>query len=395
MRGGIVVGSKPRTLSLENGRLELDITGRSVGSLPVSNILGIACACDRVGRRLQAEYGAEPIPGHVLIEAVVAECGCEPESVLPTDRCYNRTNKGIPLENSPVFIYEGGLFRYVGPNFPYTGPVYHKPKGERERVVAWRIEGKLRCDDNDVGIVLHDPSSAPPRTGGPSCQQAPPTPTRASSSRRQASVLRIDPETAIRAVRDYNDGSYRGRRNLELDKFAYDSFREGLPDAEEPLTDLVCFVGEVYGGADGRFLVPSYSYRKEAILIVKELRLVLDQWRSTVKGVRAFAEEIPNDAVLEFLFKPFVGTQRWGVWASKTLHFLRPDAFPILDSHAKNALGLRMLASSPYGYKRFCLAFRDALAANDQALAAARDIDGGASPTDLKLFDKILYQLGK
>jgi hypothetical protein len=72
----------------------------------MSKSLDIPGTCDRVGRRLQAEYDPEPIPAAVLIEAVVEECGCQPTSVLPTDRCYNRTNNGIPWENSPVFIYE-------------------------------------------------------------------------------------------------------------------------------------------------------------------------------------------------------------------------------------------------------------------------------------------------
>jgi len=82
------------------------------------------------------------------------------------------------------------------------------------------------------------------------------------------------------------------------------------------------------------------------------------------------------------------------VWASKTLHFLRPDAFPIFDKRAKKALGKKNIASLPADYHWFCCAFRDALVANRCALAAARDIDGGESPTDVKLLDKILYQLG-
>jgi hypothetical protein len=110
----------------------------------MSRSLDIAGACDRVGRELQLQYDPEPIPAAVLIEAVVAACGCKPGSVLPADRCYNRTNNGIPWKNSPVFICEGrGLFRHVGPNYPYTGPVYHKPTGEPERIVGQRIEGRL------------------------------------------------------------------------------------------------------------------------------------------------------------------------------------------------------------------------------------------------------------
>jgi hypothetical protein len=105
-------------------------------------------------------------------------------------------------------------------------------------------------------------------------------------------------------------------------------------------------------------------------------------------------EEIPGQAALDFLLAPFVGTKQWPVWASKTLHFLRPDVFPILDSNAKKRLGLRNLVNSSRNYHYFCSIFRDALLANAEALAAGRVADGRESPTDLKLLDKILFQLG-
>jgi hypothetical protein len=76
------------------------------------------------------------------------------------------------------------------------------------------------------------------------------------------------------------------------------------------------------------------------------------------------------------------------------LHFLRPDVFPILDSNAKKPLNLKNLGNSSHAYYRFCSCFRDALLANSEALAAARTADDGESRTDLKLFDKILYQIG-
>ncbi len=76
------------------------------------------------------------------------------------------------------------------------------------------------------------------------------------------------------------------------------------------------------------------------------------------------------------------------------LPFQRPDAFPILDSRAKKALGIGNLGSSPRDFHRFCAAFRDALLMNRAALDAACAVDGGTSPSDLKLLDKLLYQLG-
>ncbi len=106
----------------------------------------IADTCDRVGRRLQAKHGCNPIPYRELVDAVARDCGCKRGSVLPSDRCYNRTNYGIKPENSPVFLFERrGHYRHVGPNYPYTGPLYQKPKGkdEPERVVGHWTNGRL------------------------------------------------------------------------------------------------------------------------------------------------------------------------------------------------------------------------------------------------------------
>jgi hypothetical protein len=173
---------------------------------------------------------------------------------------------------------------------------------------------------------------------------------------------------------------------------AYERFRAGFPNDELELIDMVRFVGEDYGGAQRRFL--PHGYREEAALIVANLFPVLDKWRVAVTSARPLAESIPEEATLEFLLSPFVGTMRWPVWASKTLHFLRPDAFPILDSHVKKALGMVTLGSSPRDYHWFCVSFHKALVANRDVLAAARNVDKGTAPSDLKLLDKILYQLG-
>ncbi|OWK35876.1 DUF7225 domain-containing protein [Fimbriiglobus ruber] len=109
--------------------------------------LDIPGTCDRVGRRLQVEYGNKPIPAAVLIETIAAECGCPPDSVFLTDHCYNRITNSVRLGHSPVFIYEGpGLFRHVGLGYPYTGPLHHKPKGKGEpkRVVGQWTTGQLK-----------------------------------------------------------------------------------------------------------------------------------------------------------------------------------------------------------------------------------------------------------
>jgi hypothetical protein len=206
------------------------------------------------------------------------------------------------------------------------------------------------------------------------------------------SGLRIDPNDAARDVRDYNRGFYRGCRNVDLDREAYRRFESGLSSSLAQLIDQIAFVGEQYGGAQARFL--PHSIRMEAALIVPNLQSVVGQWVKAVTDAKPLIDETPSEGMLAFLSAPFAATKQWPVWASKTLHFLRPDCFPILDSNAKKALGLRNLGSSSRDYYRFSSCFRDALSTNSEALTAARIADNRESPTDLKLLDKILFQIG-
>jgi hypothetical protein len=202
----------------------------------------------------------------------------------------------------------------------------------------------------------------------------------------------LNADAAIRAVRHYNEGSYRRRTNIEIDAEAYARFSAGLPDDPERLTALIRFVGEEYGGAQSRFLL--HGYREEAALIVRNLLPILGRFRELVASAHPLSEAVPDESALAFLFDPFRGSMRWPVWASKTLHFLRPDVFPILDSRAKKALGLTSLENSAPNYRVFCEVFREVLVSKAGVLTTARDFDKGSSPSDLKLLDKILYELG-
>ena len=52
-------------------------------------------------------------------------------SILPSDYCYNRINKGIK-HYKHLFEYLGnGKYKILGENFKYTGNIYTKPKGEK------------------------------------------------------------------------------------------------------------------------------------------------------------------------------------------------------------------------------------------------------------------------
>ncbi|HKT87398.1 MAG TPA: hypothetical protein VJQ59_03110 [Candidatus Sulfotelmatobacter sp.] len=203
---------------------------------------------------------------------------------------------------------------------------------------------------------------------------------------------KISSSDAIGAIREYNRAHYRGKLNTALDREAYDRFRHGLARDLEELTDQITFVGEQYGGAQRRFL--PHGIRAEAAVIARNLLNVLDRWIKLVTDAQPLAKTIPDETTIDFLFSPFAGSKRWPVWASKTLHFIRPDVFPILDSNAKKPLGLANLGGSPREYRQFCLRFRDVLVTSRDSLEAARAEDAGESPSDLKLLDKILFQLG-
>jgi hypothetical protein len=205
-------------------------------------------------------------------------------------------------------------------------------------------------------------------------------------------VVTFEAATAVNAVRTYNSGYYRGRSNLDIDRAAYDRFRHGMPADKASVIDAIRFVGQDYGGAQRRFL--PHGYTEEATLIGEHLLPVLSEWNTAVASAAPLLTDIPLEGTLALFFGPFQGTKRWPVWTTKTLHFLRPDAFPIMDSQAKKALGIPNLGSTPRDYARFCLVFRQTLLANGTAITAARKEDRGTSPSDLKLLDKILFELG-
>jgi hypothetical protein len=270
---------------------------------------------------------------------------------------------------------------------PWLAP----PPGGSNAAITIALRGVRFEHGMDVSVTARSLNSGPGSTTAINI-----VPTRAVVREpflsRGHSGLRISTKDAVQAIRDYNGGSYRGRRNIELDREAYKRFGNGLPNNLEQLIDQIAFVGEEYGGAQGRFL--PHGIRAEAALIADNLHVVMGRWHNAVTNAESLIVEVPDESTLGFLFSPFAATKHWGVWASKTLHFLRPDTFPILDSNAKKALGLKTLGGSSRDYQRFSSDFREGLLSNSDSLSAARIEDSGESPTDLKLMDKILYQLG-
>lgn len=85
--------------------------------------LSIPDAIEQVGRTLQQRYGNRPIPREGIVREVVKLTGYSASSVLPSDFCYNKTNKGARPVEYCVFLEEPGGYRFVGRNYSATRTV--------------------------------------------------------------------------------------------------------------------------------------------------------------------------------------------------------------------------------------------------------------------------------
>lgn len=90
---------------------------------------------NEVGKKLQAEHGDDPLTKGKIESEIVSYEIYQPQSLFPSDYCYNLINRGNGSFRFPLFIrLKRGLYIHVGPYFPYTGPI----KWNGEIVGEWR-----------------------------------------------------------------------------------------------------------------------------------------------------------------------------------------------------------------------------------------------------------------
>ena len=73
-----------------------------------------------------SEYGPHyKISLKELYELLGARFNTNSNSIIPSDYCYDRINKGIEFEKKPhLFKFlGGGMYECLGENFPFTGDV--------------------------------------------------------------------------------------------------------------------------------------------------------------------------------------------------------------------------------------------------------------------------------
>jgi Endonuclease NucS len=93
-------------------------------------ILPIPQALERAAQRLLASCGNR-IPREKLIDETASIGNYNPTSIIPSDFCYNRENRGS--RKLRLFIWHpGGKYEYVGSNFEYNGPIIRDPRKRRK-----------------------------------------------------------------------------------------------------------------------------------------------------------------------------------------------------------------------------------------------------------------------
>jgi len=101
--------------------------------------------------RIREAFKNTPLKTHLTtgeIKHKLKTAGMEEGSIIPSDYCYNRTNKnfGCNKDGAAFCIFEyvrRGEYQYLGEYYPYSGPVIHKPKGgTTENVVGYYKDGK-------------------------------------------------------------------------------------------------------------------------------------------------------------------------------------------------------------------------------------------------------------
>lgn len=102
-----------------------------------------------------SEYGLHhKISLKELYELLGARFGTNSGSVIPSDYCYNRTNKGIEFLKKPrLFAFLGdGMYECLGENYPFNGSVYANEKGSSEEVEVGTWENGVFYKNNNWNL---------------------------------------------------------------------------------------------------------------------------------------------------------------------------------------------------------------------------------------------------
>jgi hypothetical protein len=104
-----------------------------------------AVLMNEVGKKLQAVHADGPLKKSELEDEIVSTGIYKPQSIFPSDYCYNLINKDKGSFRFPLFIWlKRGTYIHVGPYYQYTGLILWKGK----TVGEWK---------NGVYVLWEDP----------------------------------------------------------------------------------------------------------------------------------------------------------------------------------------------------------------------------------------------
>lgn len=211
---------------------------------------------------------------------------------------------------------------------------------------------------------------------------------------RHKTRVQLTLESAVRAVREYNRGIYAkvGRPNIDIDREADQLFANGLGATAAEVEEQLRFTGKMYGGVAGF---------QRALEIAPDIGVEIHRCREHLGGLatsaRSLVECISNSHTLRPLYDVFVreccGKRNWQVWCSKFWHLVNPHAFPIEDRFARDTLGTSKV-NSFRTYVVYLTRFHEFTASRASWLPALRHSDEAGSRSDLKLWDKVFYEVG-
>lgn len=204
---------------------------------------------------------------------------------------------------------------------------------------------------------------------------------------------------ALDAIRRYNRGVYgkSGKTNLDIDREGKSLFQNGLEGNKEGLERQIRWVGKDYGGTAHTIASKELPSR-----IADTILEDWDAYRSKMLGQHPLIEGTMSEALIRVLYQPF--TQRletdkrslknWMTWATKVWHFVNPEAFQIMDSRAKRFYRISTSKDPVDSYLELGEKTRELLLKREAWLADMRAVDQGEAWSDLKLWDKVAYELG-
>jgi hypothetical protein len=217
-------------------------------------------------------------------------------------------------------------------------------------------------------------------------------------NKRYLNVTFADAENAIKA---YNSEIYvkTGRKNVDIDAEGIDKFKTGLGMTLSTIEEQIRWIGKDYGGT--AFML---ALTRLPSIIANDIYSMRAEYVRKISSSEPLIHHIPDRSVVVSLYRPFIqvlqtpaGKQmkNWMTWATKFWHFLNPNVFPIMDSHAKKFFKIPSNIEVVDAYMELLRRLHQLLIERFDWLTQLRQADKGHAGSDIKLWDKVAYQLGQ